>query len=196
MPSRLPARSVAERVPPARSDPFVNPLEGQPSQSRLRRASSPRGRAKSRLPHRGRCHRFSDDGGGALKKGVVKGGPAPQWGASRTDRRGSGDPHREKSHWDFSRPSCAVFSGTQGRGTLSHTLQAFCKKLDQKLFILLYRPRFGKPSPKTPVSERSERIGVFPAPRGHAPGHGHREGGRGRVCRGRLLLWEMNKGMG
>src|SRR5699024_5963695 len=101
-------------------------------------------------------------------------------------RRGSGDPHREKSHWDFSRPSCAVFSGTQGRGTLSlltcrfgqalngrhrrpAPLQAFCKKLDQKLFVSLYRTRLGKPSPKTPVSERSERIGVFPAPRGHAP---------------------------
>ena len=34
-------------------------------------------------------------------------------------------PHREKSHRDFSRPSCAVSSGTQGRGTPSHTLQAF-----------------------------------------------------------------------
>ena len=27
----------------------------------------------------------------------------------------------------------------------------------------------GKPSPKTPVSERSERIGVFPGPSGHGP---------------------------
>ncbi len=76
-------------------------------------------------------------------------------------------PHREKSHWDFSRPSCAVFSGTQGRETLSRALQAFCKKLDQKLLTPLYRTRLGKPSPKTPVSERSERLGVFPAPSGH-----------------------------
>ena len=30
--------------------------------------------------------------------------------------------------------------------------------------------RLGKPSPKTPVSERSERIGVFPGPSGHGPG--------------------------
>ena len=36
-------------------------------------------------------------------------------------------------------------------------------------FRSLYPSRLGKPSPKTPVSERSERRGVFPAPRGHAP---------------------------
>ena len=32
------------------------------------------------------------------------------------------------------------------------------------------RQRCGKPSPKPPVSERSERIGVFPGPSGHGPG--------------------------
>ena len=39
-------------------------------------------------------------------------------------------------------------------------------------FKLLRPTRLGKPSSKIPVSERSERVGVFPAPRGHAPGHG------------------------
>ena len=65
----------------------------------------------------------------------------------------------------------ALFSQElKARETLSRALQAFCKKLDQKLLVSLYRTRLGKPSPKTPVSERSERIGVFPALRGHAPG--------------------------
>ena len=42
--SRLPARSVAGRVPLARSDPFGNPHEGRPSQSALCAASvSPAG---------------------------------------------------------------------------------------------------------------------------------------------------------
>ena len=98
--------------------------------------------------------RWGTPGEGSLRAGGTR--PA-------TDRRGSGDPHREKSHWDFSRPSCAVFSGTQGRGTLSlltcrfgqalngrhrrpAPLQAFCKKLDQKLLIPLYRTRLGQPA--------------------------------------------------
>ena len=40
-------------------------------------------------------------------------------------------------------------------GTPSHTLQAFCKKLDQKLLIPLYRTRLGKPSqnPGAPFAE-------------------------------------------
>ena len=63
-PVSAPASIGAERLPPATSaragrrddvvSPFVNPLEKPPSQSRLRRASSPRGRAKSRLPLWGR----------------------------------------------------------------------------------------------------------------------------------------------
>ena len=40
--------------------------------------------------------------------------------------------------------------------------------------------RLGKPSPKTPVSERSERIGVFPGPSGHGPGT--RQARRGWAC--------------
>ena len=91
-------------------------------------------------------------------------------------------PHREKSHWDFSRPSCAVFSGTQGRETLSRALQAFCKKLDQKLLVSLYRTLSGQPALKIPAGEAQRD---FPGPSGHGPQRGHAPGTRPRYGLGR-----------
>ena len=61
--------------------PFDNPPFFRASPSVAYGDSSPKGGAKSRLPLWGRCHRFSDDGGGALK-GVRKGVAACRWHAS------------------------------------------------------------------------------------------------------------------
>ena len=49
----------------------------------------------------------------------------------------------------------------------------------------------GKTYPKTPVSERSERIGVFPGPSGHGPQRGHAP--RSALCGGIVLACGANR---
>ena len=91
-------------------------------------------------------------------------GPAPRWGASRTDRSGSGDQGVGRLAPQANK--IPPLRGAPGR------VPALGNKIPPQApgFSVAPTDRLGKPSPKTPVSERSERIGVFPGPSGHGPG--------------------------
>ena len=75
------------KVPAAPSHGLCGSAGGLPSQSRLRRASSPKGRAKSRLPLWGRCPPREGGEGTPLARRPAFGKP-PSWCATGRERRG------------------------------------------------------------------------------------------------------------
>ena len=75
------------QVPAAPSHGLCRSAGKLPSQSRLRRASSPEGRAKSRLPLWGRCPPREGGEGTPLARGPAFGKP-PSWHSTVRERRG------------------------------------------------------------------------------------------------------------